>query len=221
MYNVMQSLTRQLDLIPVDKLEQNITIIGAGAIGSWVALSLAKMGFGAIEVYDDDVVSVENLASQFYPHTGINEKKVVVLDKMIEDFTGFSINTKTERFTNQFTKGIIIAAVDCMTARKQIWEAAKSNKCTAYIDPRMGAETMHLYIMDATNVKDIESYEKTLYSNEDAEHERCTAKTTMYCANVLAGLVVAGVKNVVCKEKYTRILTFDLRNHGYLSWENQ
>lgn len=219
MYDVKLSLTRQLDLIPMEKLESPVTIIGAGAIGSWVALSLAKMGFSSLEIYDNDIVDTENLAAQFYPHHAIGKKKVDALSSMVEDFTGFGLTTHDYLYTNQYTKGLVIAAVDCMKARRTIWEAAKRNGCTSFIDPRMGAETMLLYTMNPQGTKDVKSYELTLYSNEDAEHERCTAKTTMYCANILAGLVVAAVKNRVCEEKYNRVLTFDLREHGYMAWQ--
>lgn len=220
-YNVMESLTRQLDIIPMKALETPITVVGAGAIGSWVVLQLSKMGFSSIEVYDNDEVSVENLASQFYPHHAIGKPKVEALSHMVEEFTGFGVTTHQYLFSGQYTKGIVVAAVDNMAARSKIWEAAKTNGCTTYIDPRMGAESMMLYVMNPQDSSDIEAYEKTLYSDDQAVFERCTAKTTMYCANVLAGLVVHALKNRVCGERYNRILTFDLREHGYAAWQKE
>ena len=61
-----QNLTRQLDLIPIAVLGTRITIIGAGAVGGWTSLALAKMGFSNITVFDYDVVEVENLNCQLY-----------------------------------------------------------------------------------------------------------------------------------------------------------
>ena len=49
-------LVRQLDILPPEQTITPITIIGAGAIGSFVALSLAKMGFDDITVYDFDKI---------------------------------------------------------------------------------------------------------------------------------------------------------------------
>ena len=73
-------LTRQLDVIPVEILDEPINIIGAGAVGSFTALTLAKMGFAQIAVWDDDVVSEENLNAQFFIlfpifHSGLNAFK--------------------------------------------------------------------------------------------------------------------------------------------------
>lgn len=219
MYNVKESLTRQSDIIPMDKLETPITIVGAGAVGSWVVLQLAKMGFGSIEVYDNDEVSVENLASQFYPHHAIGKAKVDALSSMVEDFTGFGVTTHRYLFYEQYTKGVVISAVDNMPARHKIWQTAKKNGCTTFIDPRMGAESMMIYVMNPQDEDDVTAYEKTLYTDEQAVFERCTAKTTMYCANVLAGMVVHALKNRVCGERYNRVLTFDLREHGYSAWQ--
>ena len=41
-----------------------VTIIGAGATGSWLALMLAKLGIQDITVYDFDVVEEHNVPNQ-------------------------------------------------------------------------------------------------------------------------------------------------------------
>ena len=213
-------LTRQMDLIPMEALEQEVVIIGAGAIGSWVALSLAKMGFEKLQVWDDDIISIENMNCQFYPYKGIGEQKVKVLKSMIKSFANVEIEAVDRRFLpNDIVNGIVISAVDSMGARKMIWENAKQtglgqSKVLTVIDPRMGAETSLLYIMNPHDRKDIGSYEKTLYTDANAVQERCTAKATIYTANLLAGQVCKGVKDLVCGTPYTRLSQWDIaRNH--------
>ena len=71
-----QHISRQLDLVPIDILDAPITVIGAGAISSWVALGLAKSGFKRIAVFDHDKVDIVNMSSQFYGIDDVNTEKV-------------------------------------------------------------------------------------------------------------------------------------------------
>lgn len=218
---IPEHLTRQLDIIPLDTLGEKITVIGAGAIGSWVVLALAKMGFSDITVYDDDTISIENMNCQFYPVTNIGMNKAEALAAMVELFTGNKIVAKPERYEGGMFKGIVIAAVDSMKVRKNIWDNHKESYFTKYIiDPRMGAEDALLYVMNPTDERDVASYEKTLYSDADAVQERCTAKSTIYTANMLSGLVAKAVKDIVTRNKYPRVAQWSIKDHAFQAWAN-
>lgn len=213
-----EHLTRQLDLLPIDKLGQPITIIGAGAIGSWTALALAKAGFCNLTVWDNDTISAENMNCQFYPLSKIGSPKVEALKEMIEAFADVSIETHYKRFTGERLKGLVISAVDSMQARRVIWDAAKESGATWYIDGRMGAENALLYTMRPTDPKDITAYEKTLYSDASAMQERCTAKATVYTANLLSGLICKAVKDLVTKAPYPRTAHWAIDAHDLKIW---
>lgn len=216
-------LTRQLDVIPIEKLNTPINIIGAGSIGSLVSLNLAKMGFLNQLVTDFDTVSVENMSCQFYRHKDIGKPKVVALSDLIHDFTDQRINPIEGRWTPNpaLLAGIVVLAVDDMTSRKEIFESLRTHiNITHFIDARMGLEDAAMYVMDPHSTKDRESYEKTLYSNEEAVQERCTAKATIYTAGMLAGFVAKAVKNIICNEKYPRVSLWSIKNNGLNSWEN-
>jgi molybdopterin/thiamine biosynthesis adenylyltransferase len=222
MKNLPEHLTRQLDIIPLDVLDQQVTIIGAGAIGSWVALALAKMGISNITVYDDDEISIENMNCQFYPMTSIGQKKVTALAAMVELFTGVEIDARVARYEGGPLQGIVISAVDSMAVRRKIWEEQKNAPFVSYvIDPRMGAETALMYVMNPNNKKDVESYEKTLYTDEGAEQERCTAKATIYTANLLSGLVCKAVKDLLTQSPYPRVTNWSIKDHGLQIWKAQ
>ena len=212
-----EHLTRQLDIISGEALDKRITIIGAGAVGSWVALSLAKMGFQRINVWDDDEVTIENMNCQFYPYKLIGEKKVDALYKLIKGFANIEIRTFDRRYTGG--AGIVIAAVDSMESRKIIWDAHKNSAWTSYIiDPRMGGESSLMYVMNPNDEKDIKAYEKTLYSDENAVQERCTAKSTIYTANLLAGQVCKAVKDIAVGQPYVRVSQWDIGNNEVMWW---
>lgn len=217
-------LTRQLEIIPVEVLGEEITVIGAGAIGSFVTLTLAKMGFENITVYDDDVIEDENINSQFFRISDIGKKKAEALFDLVKDFTGVEISFNCSRYEGGKLNGIVISAVDSMSARRMIWEEHKdfSVGTKLIIDPRMGAEMALCYAMCPTSDKDIDSYEKTLYSDEDAEHERCTAKATVYCALSLSAHVTKVVKDYLCNDKkYARVTEWSIKDNFQKCYPNK
>lgn len=215
----LDHLTRQMDIIPMDLLIQPITVIGAGAIGSFAVLSLVKMGFENVMVYDFDEVSVENMNCQWFRFSDIGKKKAVALKDLIKDFTKAEIDISTERFVNQPLHGIVITAVDSMEARKVIWEQIKQSSTVKFlVDPRMASEYALTYVMDPSDAKDRETYEKVLYTDAEAIEERCTAKSTMYTATMIAGYVAKMVKDIVTKGKYARVSHWDIGMNNLQNW---
>lgn len=213
-----QHLTRQLEILPVECLDKPITIIGAGAIGSFTALSLAKMGFEDITVYDFDTIEVENMNCQFYRFSDIGKPKVEALKELVFDFTKVKINAINDKYQGEPLGSIVIAAVDSMEIRSMIWNAQKkSPSCKFVIDPRMGAETAMLHVFNPHDAKDVKSYEKTLYSDDEAMHERCTAKATMYTACMLSGLVAKAVKDIATGfENYPRLVHWSIKENQFV-----
>jgi sulfur carrier protein ThiS adenylyltransferase len=68
-----------------------------------------------------------------------------------------------------------------------VWEAVK-NKVSFFCDGRMSAETVR--ILTAWDYESRKHYPATLFSAEQAYAGTCTAKTTIYCANIAAGLML-------------------------------
>lgn len=216
----MKHLIRQWDLIPHEKLDTPITVIGAGAIGGLTVLTLAKMGFKNITAIDFDRVEIENVGVQFFRFSDIGKQKVVALQEIVKDFAGIQIKPRDEKYAGKESfAGIVISAVDSMAVRKLIWDKHKGMPATKIvIDPRMGAETGLMYAMDPTSPKDIASYEKTLYSDRAASHEPCTAKATYYTASMLSGLVAKTAKDVAAKQEYTRTATWSIKSSQFTGW---
>lgn len=215
-------LLRQFDIISESKLNQRITVIGAGAIGSFVVLSLVKMGFSNVIVYDFDEVSVENMNCQWYRFSDIGKKKVEALRDLIYDFTKETIEIAAEKYIAQPLEGIVISSVDSMSVRRNIWEqVAKNLGVSWFIDPRMASEYALNYVMNPHDSKDRITYEKTLYSDRDAISEPCTRKATMYTATMIAGHVAKAVKDVVMQQDYARVTQWDIEKNNQLTWAKQ
>lgn len=216
---IRPEISRQIDLVPMSILGTPITIVGAGAIGSWVALGLAKSGFDRITAFDFDTVDVVNMSSQFYGIKDIGQNKVDALASRIHEITGTHIVPIAEPFSQLKAKGIVIMAVDSMAARKEIFQAQKENfRCMWVIDARMGSEMALLYTANPNDPTDVDHYERTLYSDSEATQERCTAKATTYCSLVLSGLVCKAVKDVLTRGKYIKNLAFSLKESDFLAF---
>lgn len=217
-----EHLTRQSDIINYHTLNQKVIIVGAGATGSFTALSLSKMGMNNITVFDNDVVSIENMNNQFYRKKDIGSSKVSSLKNLIFDFTDTNIFIKDRLFDETLTdeelknlldNSYLICCADDMNVRKFCLNVALKYGASVYIDPRMGAEIYLQYALykPIPNQKDVISYEKTLYSNEDAVQTPCTAKSTIYTATAASALIVKTVKNFLMKESYPKIIQWNVK----------
>lgn len=215
----LKNIIRQSEIIPTDVLSEKITIIGAGAIGSFVALQLAKMGIADLTVYDADHVSDENMSNQFYRFKDIGKPKVEALKEIIKDFTDTDIEIVNARYVEGELSGIVISAVDSMEVRKLISENCNF-KTKLLIDPRMGAESAMLFGARPTIDKEMDTYKKSLYSDADAVQERCTAKATIYTVNLLSGLVVKLVKDYLVEQKFFKRTTWDVKTMSIDCWDS-
>lgn len=213
-------LIRQSEIIPARFLDTPVTVIGAGAIGSFVVLALAKMGFNRIEVWDYDEVSDANMSCQWFRVKDIGLPKVQALQRLIRDFTELTIDIQEERYEGQKKlEGIVISSVDSMMARKIIWDSIlRSPDVTYLIDPRMAAEYALSFVIDPRSAKDRKAYETTLYSDANSVEERCTAKATMYTATMLAGYVAKHVKDIVTGTPYARTTQWNIGTNVLQNW---
>jgi sulfur carrier protein ThiS adenylyltransferase len=183
--------SRQTDLVPEKKLAyRKVTVIGVGAIGRQVALQLTAMGVQHLQLIDDDIVEESNIASQGYHEEDLGKLKVLAAGRICK-----AINSKLVikcgilKFSEEMIFGeTVFCCVDSITTRKQIWDIV-GDVVDFFCDGRMAAESLR--ILTAYNAESCDYYPTTLFSQEEAYQGSCTAKTTIYCANVIAGIMVA------------------------------
>jgi len=204
---------RQMDIVTPDDFGKfHTTIIGAGGIGSPTTLAISKMGVEKITIYDDDVVEKHNLPNQMYRISDIDKSKVEATRDICSDFSGLTINVCKEKFENQTVNGIVISGVDTMKSREIIWKRMKYNPMVnLYIDARMGAEVCKIHSINPCDPDDIKWYEKTLFPDEKASEEVCTARSVIYNTFTIAGLIASQVKKFARAQPFAREIIFDLR----------
>ncbi len=183
--------SRQSALVPTEKLAQRkVTVIGVGAIGRQVALQLAAMGVQHLQLIDDDKVEESNIASQGYKEKDLGLHKVECTGlECIAINSEIKIGVYPQKFDDKIKVGeTVFCCVDRITVRREIWEALNA-KVRFFCDGRMAAESLR--VLTVYNPESSVHYPTTLFSQEEAFQGRCTAKTTIYCANVISGIMVA------------------------------
>lgn len=183
--------SRQRDIVPPQRIAAcKATVIGVGAIGRQVALQLTAMGVPWLQLIDFDVVETGNLASQGYLEDDLAQLKVRATAALCRQINGdVEVVSVPERFRRSLEIGnAVFDCVDKIDVRRLIWQAVK-DQVGFYVDGRMSAEVLR--VLTACDSESRQHYPTTLFNREEAFVGACTAKSTIYCANIAAGLMVA------------------------------
>jgi len=177
--------SKQSELINTLEVEEQIHIIGCGALGSWIGFILLKMGFNNIHMYDFDTIEEHNIPNQLFMESQIGTTKT---DAMMEIYKNFFIDADL-RLTVHHGKldedspilpGIIFCAVDTMSSRKELYEKLfkYSTAGTLWIEGRLSLYGAYVYTLPH-NVPDMYTkYETTLYDDVEAELSACGVSQT-------------------------------------------
>lgn len=173
---------------------KRIDIIGAGAVGSKVAMELAKLGIDGIRVWDFDIVEEHNIPNQLYHMTDVGKLKVDALKTMIKEATTVDIEARAEKYEGQDQLGnVVFLLVDTMSGRKDIWN--ESIKLHPFIErifeTRMGSSEGRVYSLSPCDATHIKKWEETLYDDEGAEVSACGSTISVGpTASAVASIVV-------------------------------
>ena len=160
------------------------------SIGRQVALQLAAMGISWLQLIDFDIVEESNLASQGYLEKDLGKPKVTATAELCKRInSGLEIQQVNDRFRRSMETGnAVFCCVDSIGIRQLIWQSVKDT-AAFFVDGRMSAEVLRILV--ACDSASRQHYPSTLFAAEEAYTGSCTAKTTIYCANIAAGLMVA------------------------------
>jgi len=201
---------RQLQILDPSQIgKKTITLVGAGATGSYVALALAQLGWGdslrgqgTLRVFDGDHIESHNLANQAYEIDQIGMPKVEALQKLIKRKCGFEIEVHNEMVDEDTDSSLIqsnyvFILTDTMKSRSLIFDKHLqfSFNTDLVVETRMGLRDGRIYAFSPNSPDDKEEWKKTLYSDDEAETSRCGASasiitTVMYLASLATQRVV-------------------------------
>ena len=140
-------------------MRKKVLIIGAGGIGSWVAISLALKGNYSITVFDGDKVDESNLNR--LPFKGkVGECKTDALREFLKD--NIATNYELKAFALYFNANnsaladrdydIVVDCTDDFSSQKLVWEWCSNLPGTQYL--RVGSRGNHFTIQTELSVWD-------------------------------------------------------------------
>ncbi|MBI1313069.1 ThiF family adenylyltransferase [bacterium] len=183
-------LTRQQDLVPSDRLvDLTATVIGVGAIGRQVALQLAAIGTRSLQLIDFDTVDESNITTQGYGGDDVGRLKVTATKEAVLRLDpSIHVNVTVDRFrARHAVSDVVFCCVDSISARSAIWRSVQHG-CRFWSDGRMLGETIR--ILSVADDQGRSHFPTSLFQQSEAQTGRCTARSTIYSANIAAGLML-------------------------------
>lgn len=175
-----------------------VGLVGAGGIGAMTALVFAKMGVQLLNVWDDDVISEENIPTQLHPVSDVGNYKIASLQDTLErfsdeiEFVGIHARiTPSLQHISQYAfqrthYNLFVTAVDSIKARQEIWTQMKEYDARVdwFLDLRMSAQEYQHFLVRIADREARERYEDMLFSMSDADlpEAPCTEKATFFTA---------------------------------------
>ena len=213
---IQNDFSRQANILNPEEFNRPIHIIGAGATGSWVAFTLAKMGLNNITVYDFDEVGMHNLPNQMFGLNDIDKNKALSIRNIIRRFTGFNIKAKTQKVEGyQPLQGIVFMLTDTMKSRKDIYNMSIKNNpnIDLLIETRMDLRGGRIYAIDPKNRYMCKQYEGTFYSDDEAEVSACgVSQTVLPTALAITSHAIWKLLNYINGEPFSHETIIDLPN---------
>lgn len=228
MIETKETAVRFSDALWAKGTKQDIFLVGAGGIGSWTALFLARTGvYENLIIQDDDKVAIENIGGQLYGLKDVGKLKVMALTEHLEYFSeADNIFTLTDRVIlsdeSKLDTPVVISAVDNMTTRKSLFKSWCNDledwkdAAPIFIDGRMRAEGFQIFFVTPNR---IEEYKETLFDDEEVEDEPCSYRATSHFAAMLGARITQGYTNYIVnfdQEDDLFEVPFVVEEHGNL-----
>ena len=181
---------RQAELVPQERLaELRATVVGVGAIGRQVALQLAAIGISKLQLIDFDRVESTNIVTQGYftDDLGLTKVEATMISAQCIS-PQLEVETICDRFRPKQNHGeCVFCCVDSISARQVIWRSVGEN-CRFWADGRMLGEVIR--VLAVADERGQMHYPTTLFEQSEAQAGRCTARSTIYAANIAAGMML-------------------------------
>lgn len=203
----VQSYGRFKNLPWFDKISDSYIFVGgAGGIGSWLVLFLARTGANVV-VVDMDTVEEHNIAGQVYGKGEIGKKKVDAIESVASSLCGENnitpIDTEITEEPAQWQSIItrceaVCVGFDNLKARGLVYKEWLLNgkEDSIFIDGRLSAENGQVYVVTKQSTpEELAAYESTYFSDSEKVELPCTMKATSHCGALIASLMTAEVVN--------------------------
>ena len=210
--------------------DEMVSIVGCGAIGSQVAIQLAKLGMSRFTLYDHDVVEAHNFVNQAFNIDHIAMHKTQALAALIR-----SINPEAEITTyeeellkeEEQLEGFVFLATDNPSSRRHCLEKNMTNRAVlGWFDCRTELWAVQVFSRAHTS-EGVKSLLDTLdFTDEEAEKNLpraasgCHAKQASGITSAIGAATMAKLFVDFVKDKTIRTFTrVDLGNFDLESYK--
>ena len=173
---------------------RRVDVIGCGAVGSRIAMEVARLGVTTLHLWDFDTIESHNIANQLFGLDDIGRPKVEALSGAILKATGLSPCIHNQRIQDEVELGdVVFFAVDTMSARKLIFDTCIHLKMSTkiVIEVRMGEKELRVYTFDPSSRSGVSDWRGTLTDDVVTVESSCGTRTTIgSTAEITAGLAV-------------------------------
>ena len=164
-------LSKHINFFDPMKVEEQIHIIGLGALGSNLAHQLVRLGITNLKLYDFDGVEEHNITNQMYHASDIGDSKINALHKRLMDIrpNGLSIEKFPQGWKpNTPLRGFVFLCLDSIELRKQILEENQFNPAIIFVtDMRIGLEEAQMYCAEWSDFSAVERTISTMQFKDD------------------------------------------------------
>lgn len=214
------NLNKHREFFDPDNFNDEIHIIGCGAIGSTIAEQLARLGIKKLHLYDFDRVTEHNITNQMFFQQQVGKPKLIALTEILKQ-----INPEIEIYPEHMgwsqgmtLSGYVFIAVDSIDTRNEIVDDNRFNpNIKAMFDTRMRLTDAQAFAALWTP-KGIEFLKNTM----NFTHEEAAASTPVSaCGTTLSvtptvrlicSLAVANLINVILNKTITKTILIDAFN---------
>lgn len=217
--------TRQLGIFdPEEHADAAVSIVGLGGIGSFAAISLAKLGIPRLNLIDFDTVEPHNVPNQFYLIDSVANTKAAALSDLCHglapitaspyigrmDKTGFHATAADNTFE---PTPVMLSGLDSMSARTDVWEYIRLNpRIKIYLDARIAGQLIVIYAVNPMDLDSIDAYEKTLHSDDEAIAAPCTERGVIDVGMIVGGLLTRLVRSHYSRDEIKPITLLNLES---------
>ena len=191
--------SRHAALIDPSLSQGSFVIAGAGMIGGWTALALAR-AVGKLYIFDHDKIEDVNVGCQPYSLDNVSAPKASTIESFCSGLPVTSLNMKFPPRSNAWADGIagVVCAVDSMAGRRVVAERCHKLSVPFFLDGRILGEIAVLAVVQHEHKgTDYEAYLANLPSDKDVPNATCGASGTAYAGMFLAGRITADLNNLM------------------------
>lgn len=210
-------LQKSIGFFDPTKLNKEIHIIGCGAVGSYIAVQLAKSGASGITLWDFDTVEEKNIVNQAFDTRYINKPKVAALKHMLKQINPeINIKARNTKYTNQPVSGYIFLAVDSIDVRREIVMELKDNKnIDSFYDFRIGLDVVQHFAAKRDDEKQMEMFLNSMQFTHDEvveEHQDGVCRLEESIVPAVLLVTADGVLNFMCYLRGSKLRNFAHRD---------